>query len=114
MPQNASVQALTDDTFADAVERGEGLIVVDFWAPWCGPCHMIAPIIERLAESYAPRVRFAKVNVDVASQTAARFGIRSIPTIALFQDGKLVDTVVGAVPQQHLDNVIKRRLTASA
>jgi thioredoxin len=88
MGTNHGILELVDADFAEEVEQGQGVTVVDFWAPWCGPCRMVAPIIEELAETYEGRVRFAKLNVDDAPETAARYGIRSIPTIGIFRDGR--------------------------
>jgi thioredoxin 1 len=90
--------ALTDATFASTIS--EGVTLVDFWAPWCGPCRMIAPIIEELAEEYDGKAKIAKVNTDEEQQTAVQFGIRSIPTLIIFKDGQPVDQIIGAVPKQ--------------
>ncbi|HSM62265.1 MAG TPA: thioredoxin, partial [Longimicrobiales bacterium] len=81
---------VTDATFETEVANNEGVTVVDFWAPWCGPCRMVAPVMEELAEEYAGQVRFAKVNVDENQATAGTFGIRSIPTIGFFKDGEVI------------------------
>jgi thioredoxin 1 len=104
------VREVTDSDFATEVENWRGLTVVDFWAPWCGPCRLVAPVIERLAEEYAGRVRFAKLNVDQAPRTAAAYGIRSIPTIGVFRDGEPVEGLVGAAPRQQLAALIDRHL----
>lgn len=109
-----TVTSVTDASFADEVEAASGLVVVDFWAPWCGPCRAVAPVIEQLAQEYAGRVRFAKLNVDESPRTAARYGIRSIPTIGVFRDGEPVDGVVGAVPRQQLAGMIEQHLTVAA
>ncbi|NMB45280.1 MAG: thioredoxin [Firmicutes bacterium] len=94
------VQQLTDTTFdADVLEKS-GVVLVDFWAPWCGPCRMVGPIVEDLAKEYAGRATIAKLNVDDNQQTAARYGIMSIPTMLVFKDGKPVDKIVGAAPKQ--------------
>lgn len=85
-------------------------IVLDFWAAWCGPCRMVAPIVEQLADEYKGKVTVAKLDVDANQQTAMRFGIRSIPSILFFKDGKHVDTVVGAVPKPHLERKIQEHL----
>ncbi len=104
------VLELTDESFTAEVDETEGLTVVDFWAPWCGPCRFVAPVIEQLAGEYAGRVRFAKLNVDDAPNTSSAYGIRSIPTIALFKDGSPVDGVVGAVPKAQLAALIEKHL----
>ena len=79
-----NVMELEDATFATQVEEAEGLVVVDFWAPWCAPCRMVAPVIEELATEYDGKVKFVKVNVDESPSVASRYGIRSIPTIGIF------------------------------
>lgn len=110
MADNGLVITATDANFADTIENAEGLAIVDFWATWCGPCRMVAPIIEQLASEYEGRVKVAKLDVDANQQTMARFNIRSIPSILFFKDGKHVDTVVGAVPKPHLDRKIQEHL----
>jgi thioredoxin 1 len=107
------VMELTENSFAREVEQGKGLVVVDFWAPWCGPCRLVAPVIDALAAEYDGRVRFAKLNVDDAQNVAAEYGIRSIPTIAIFRDGKPVDGVVGAAPRAQLESLIQKHLPAA-
>ncbi len=111
MADNGNVKTASDSNFADLVEKAEGLAIVDFWAAWCGPCRMVAPIIEQLADEYAGKVTVAKLDVDANQQTAMRFGIRSIPSILFFKDGKHVDTVVGAVPKPHLERKIQEHLS---
>jgi thioredoxin 1 len=113
METDGRVLELSDDSFGTDVEEAQGLVVVDFWAPWCGPCRFIAPVIEQLADTYAGRVRFAKLNVDDAPQTAAGYGIRSIPTIGIFKDGEPVDGVVGVVPRSQLAALIDKHLAAA-
>ena len=95
--------AVTDATFVVEIEEHKGLAVVDFWATWCGPCRMIAPILDQLASEYTGKAKVAKVDVDANQETAMRFKVRSIPSILFFKDGKHVDTVVGAVPKSHLE-----------
>ena len=103
-----------DTTFANEVENATGLVMVDFWAEWCAPCRAVAPVLERLAAEYDGRVRFAKLNVDDAPMTAAAYGIRSIPTLALFRDGEPVSAIAGAVPQAMLANLIDEQLEPAA
>jgi thioredoxin len=90
---------VTDATFGAEVEQAKGVVVVDFWATWCGPCLAVAPVIEKLAEDYAGKVKVLKLDTDANQATAMRLNIRSIPTILLFKDGKVVDGVIGADPR---------------
>ena len=103
----ANAVEVNDGTFAAEIEQYAGLAVVDFWATWCAPCRMIAPMVEALATEYAGTVKVAKLDVDNNQRTAARFNVRSIPTILFFKDGKLVDQVVGAVPRPALEAKFK-------
>jgi thioredoxin 1 len=103
----ANAVEVSDDNFATEIEQTAGLAVVDFWATWCAPCRMIAPIVEQLATEYAGKAKVAKLDVDHNQKTAARFNVRSIPTILFFKDGKLVDQVVGAVPRPALEAKFK-------
>ncbi len=103
----ANAVEVKDDNFATEIEAYEGLAVVDFWATWCAPCRMIAPIVEQLATEYAGKAKVAKLDVDNNQRTAARFNVRSIPTILFFKDGKLIDQVVGAVPRPALEAKFK-------
>jgi thioredoxin 1 len=89
---------LTADNFEATL--AEGVALVDFWAPWCGPCRMIAPVIEELAEDYQGKANICKVNTDEEQEIAVKFGIRSIPTVMFFKDGELVDQMVGAASKQ--------------
>ena len=93
---------LTEQTFDEALVANPGLLMLDFWAPWCGPCRAIAPVLEELAEASEGRVTLLKVNIDEQPGLAARYGIRSIPTILLVKDSVVVDRVVGAVPKRVL------------
>ncbi|HEX9164984.1 MAG TPA: thioredoxin [Gemmatimonadales bacterium] len=102
--------AVTDDTFVGTVEKGQGLVLVDFWAEWCGPCRMIAPSLEQLGQEYAGKVTIAKMDVDSNPKSPMRFNVRSIPTLMFFKDGKHVDTVIGAVPKTTLDQKIRQHL----
>ena len=99
---------LTEQTFDEAVLASQGLVMVDFWAEWCGPCRMIAPVLEELAAASDGRVTLMKVNVDENSALAARYEIRSIPTILIVKDGTVVDRVVGAAPKAAFQKVLAR------
>ena len=101
---------VTDDTFQQEVEQYQGLAVVDFWATWCGPCHMVAPIMAQLAEAYQGKVKVLKVDVDANQRTAMRFNVRSIPSILFFKDGRHVDTLVGAYPKPAFEQKIQQHL----
>lgn len=100
---------VTDNTFIQTINH-HSLVVVDCWAAWCGPCHMIAPIIEEMARDYAGKIVFGKLNVDENRVTAMKFGIMSIPTLLVFKNGALVDRIVGALPRQTLEPQITRHL----
>ena len=94
---------VTDQTFNEEVLSHNGPVLVDCWAPWCGPCKMVAPALEQLASEYAGRVKIAKLNVDENPVTASQYGIRSIPTMLLFKAGKQIDKLVGALPKQEIE-----------
>jgi len=100
---------LTDATFKKFVE-GNSLSVIDCWAPWCGPCRFVSPVVEELARDYVGKISFGKLNVDKNQGVAAQYGIRSIPTLLVFKEGKLVDQIVGAMPRQRLEPRITRHL----
>lgn len=95
-----TVKDVDGQTFEAEVEKADGKVVVDFWAAWCGPCKMVSPVLEKLAEDNAGKVKVAKVDVDNNQDLAARFGIMSIPTVMLFEDGKVKTQVVGARSQK--------------
>src|ERR1051325_1300785 len=99
---------LTDDNFESEIEKHSGLAVVDFWATWCGPCRMIAPILDQLATEYAGKVKVAKLDVDTNIKTATRFNLPSIPLLLFFKDGKVLDQIVGAVPKPHIESKLQQ------
>jgi thioredoxin 1 len=105
----AETNHLTEQTFDEALIANEGLVMLDFWADWCGPCRAIAPVLEEIAEASEGRVRLMKVNVDENPGLAARYGIRSIPTILFVKQGAVLDRVVGAVPKRVLQDVVNAR-----
>jgi thioredoxin 1 len=111
MAENGAPISVSDNDFGDVIEKGQGLAIVDFWAAWCGPCRMVAPIVEQLAGEYQGRIKVAKVDVDANQQVSMKYNIRSIPSILFFKDGKHVDTVVGAVPKALLDRKIQEHLS---
>jgi thioredoxin 1 len=100
--------AVTDENFEGEIEKHSGLAVVDFWAAWCGPCRIIAPILDQLATEYAGKAKVAKLDVDANIRTATRFNVRSIPMVIFFKDGKVVDQVIGAVPRPVLEEKFKK------
>jgi thioredoxin len=93
---------VTDATFGDQVERSATPVLLDLWADWCGPCHMLAPTIDQLSSELAGRVKVAKLNIDENPRTAARFGVQSIPTLLVLKDGREVDRLVGVQPKQEI------------
>jgi len=97
---------VTDKTFAE--ETAEGLVLADFWAPWCGPCKMIAPVLDELHEEMGDKVKIVKLNVDDNQETAGQYGVMSIPTLLLMKDGNVVDTVVGFQPKEALESLINK------
>jgi thioredoxin 1 len=101
---------VTDGKFNEEVLQSDLPVLVDFWAPWCSPCLMIAPAVEELAKEYSGRIKVGKMNVDENPQTAPTFGIRGIPTLILFKGGKAVNQVVGAVPKNKLKALIEESL----
>jgi thioredoxin 1 len=102
--------AISDANFDASVVKSSLPVLVDFWAPWCGPCVAIGPVLESLAQEYKGRLTVAKMNVDENANVPASFGVRSIPYMALFKDGKLVDSIVGAVPKTKLVDMIEKDL----
>jgi thioredoxin 1 len=101
---------VTDANFEEEVLKSDKPVLVDFWAPWCGPCRMVAPVVEQLAEEYDGKVKFLKLNTDDNVQTAARYGIRSIPTLLMFKGGEPVDQVIGFRPKGDLKRTVDKAL----
>jgi len=108
-----AVKAITDQDFESEVVSSDIPTLIDFWAPWCGPCRVIAPVVEELASEYEGKVKFAKMNVDENQTTAANFGIRSIPTLLLFSGGKVVDQIIGVVPKARIEESLKKATVVS-
>lgn len=105
-----NIKNVSDDTFSADVLSSDKPVLVDYWAPWCGPCKAIAPILEEVAKEYGDRVTIAKLNVDDNQQTAAKFGIRGIPTLMLFQNGEVKATKVGALNKSQLTDFLEKSI----
>jgi thioredoxin 1 len=103
---------MTDANFTN--EAADGLVLVDFWAPWCGPCRMVSPVIEELASDFEGRIKVGKLNVDDNQRTAMSFRVMSIPTVILFKDGQPVETMVGAMPKSAYQARLEKHLPAPA
>ena len=97
---------ITKDNFENEVKNAATPVLVDFWADWCGPCRMLSPVVEKLADQYAGKVKFGKVNVDEQPQLAMSYGVQSIPTLVLFRDGQAVSSSVGVVPKEQIENML--------
>lgn len=104
------IKNVSDTSFSEDVLQSGQPVLVDYWAAWCGPCKAIAPILDEIAEQYAGRVTIAKLNVDENPETAAKFGIRGIPTLMLFKDGKPAETKVGALSKSQLQDFLENSL----
>ena len=105
-----AIVTLSDATFDEEVKQAEGPVLVDFWAPWCGPCKMIAPILEELAEEYGEQIKICKMDVDSNKETSAKLGIRGIPTLTIFKNGNAESTKVGALSKGQLKTFIDEAL----
>jgi len=105
-----NILELTTSNFDDETKKADAPILVDFWAEWCGPCRMVAPVLEQLAKDYAGKARVGKVNVDEHSAIAARFGVQSIPTLLLFKQGKVVEQYIGATSKDVLAKILDKHL----
>ena len=103
-----AIENVTDQSFAE--ETADGLVLVDFWAPWCGPCKMIAPVLEEIDGEMSDKVKIVKLNVDENQETAGKYGVMSIPTLLLMKDGNIVDQVIGFQPKEALVNVINKHV----
>lgn len=106
----SAASAVTDSSFKQEVLESDVPVLVDFWAPWCGPCRMVAPVVDEIAEQYDGKVKVVKVNTDENPSVASQYGIRSIPTLMIFKGGQRVDMVVGAVPKTTLANTLEKYL----
>jgi len=93
---------LTDENFNAEILESDLPCLVDFWAPWCGPCRMVGPIVEEIAKEYQGKIKVGKLNVDKAPKTSSQYGVMSIPTLSIFKNGERVDTVVGAIPKEEI------------
>lgn len=112
MSHGLTIPELTDATFGEAVAPGTGLVAVEFSAEWCGPCRIMAPIVEALAEELAPGIRLVQMDGDTNQATQVRYGVRGLPTMLVFRDGELVDRIVGATPKAALRERLARHVRA--
>ena len=110
MAEVVNLVHLSDADYEEQISKATKPVLVDFWAPWCGPCKAIGPLIEELAGAYKDRAVIAKINVDENQKAASAYGVRSIPTIILFKDGKVFDTIIGLVPKERLEEAINKAL----
>ncbi|MBC1491474.1 thioredoxin [Listeria booriae] len=103
-----AIEEITDATFEQ--ETNEGLVLTDFWATWCGPCRMVAPVLEEIAAEQGDKLKIVKMDVDANQETPGKFGVMSIPTLLIKKDGEVVDTVIGYSPKEELDEVLAKYL----
>ena len=106
----SSITAINDTTFTQEVLDNDLPVLVDFWAPWCGPCRMVGPIVDEIASQYVDQVKVFKFNVDDSSEIASQYGIRSIPTLMLFKGGQQMETIVGATPKSTVVSALDKHL----
>ncbi len=106
----SAAEPVTDSSFKQEVLDSPTPVLVDFWAPWCGPCRMVAPVVDAIAKQYEGQLKVVKINTDENPSVASQYGIRSIPTLMIFKGGQRVDMVVGAVPQTNLATTIEKHL----
>ncbi|MEA2006034.1 MAG: thioredoxin [Acidobacteriota bacterium] len=105
-----NILKVTDGTFEEEVLKSEVPVLVDFWAEWCGPCHMVTPTLEYLAQNYNDKMKVAKLNVDENMITTSKYGVMSIPTLLLFKNGEVAENIVGAVPQDKIIEILSKHL----
>ena len=110
MAKDESLVQFTDANFEQEVLKSEKPVLVDFWAPWCGPCRAVGPVVEDLAEAYKGRVKVGKINIDDNPKTATAYGVMSIPTLILFNKGDIMDKLIGLSPKERLEGLIKKAL----
>jgi thioredoxin 1 len=110
MEKDSLLKQITDADFEAEIIKSDKPALVDFWAPWCGPCRALGPIVEELAREFEGRLKVSKLNVDENHQTAAQYGIQSIPTLILFKDGKIVDKMIGLTSKDRLETLLKKSL----
>ena len=107
---SSNIVEVVDSAFDKEVMKSEVPVLVDFWAPWCGPCRALSPVIEEISQDYEGSVKVGKVNVDENPQTTVKFGIRSIPTLIVFKNGEVAEQIVGAVPKREIEKVLNKTL----
>jgi thioredoxin 1 len=110
MADNPNVQQVSDTSFEGDILKSEKPVLVDFWAPWCGPCRSVAPLVDDLATQYRDKLKVAKINVDESSQVAMKYQVTSIPTFILFKNGEVADRVLGALPRSEFVKFIDRNI----
>ena len=105
-----AILEVTDQNFDQEVLKSDQPVIIDFWAAWCGPCKALAPVVDEIAKQYQGKIKVGKMDVDEHQQVPQQFGIRSIPTLLLFKGGRVVDTIVGAVPKSKLEDSLKKAI----